>query len=59
MIMDAVFYTVQEVAEILSLSEQTIRKLIHEGKLHAIRLGRTYRVPYESLVQLRTSFIGS
>lgn len=57
--MDAVFYTVQEVAEILSLSEQTIRKLIHEGKLHAIRLGRTYRVPYESLVQLRTSFIGS
>ncbi len=53
--MDAVFYTVQEVAEILSLSEQTIRKLIHEGKLQAIRLGRTYRIPYESLVQLRTS----
>ena len=55
MIMDAIFYTVQEVAEILSLSEQTIRKLIHEGKLQAIRLGRTYRVPYESLVQLRTT----
>lgn len=53
--MDAVFYTVQEVAEILSLSEQTIRKLIHEGKLQAIRLGRIYRIPLESLVQLRTT----
>lgn len=53
--MDAVFYTVQEVAKILSLSEQTIRMLIREGKLQAIRLGRTYCVPYESLVQLRTS----
>lgn len=52
--MEAIFYTVQEVAEILSLSEQTIRKLIHEGKLHAIRLGRAYRVPHEALVRLRT-----
>ena len=35
--MDAVFFFFFEVAEILSLSEQTIRKLIHEGKLQAIR----------------------
>lgn len=52
--MEMVFYSVQEVAEILGLSEQTIRKLIHEGNLKAIRLGRTYRVPYESLIKLRT-----
>ena len=52
--MEMVFYSVQEVAEILGLSEQTIRKLVHEGNLKAIRLGRTYRVPYESLIKLRT-----
>lgn len=52
--MEMVFYSVQEVAEILGLSEQTIRKLIHEGNLKAIRFGRTYRVPYESLIKLRT-----
>lgn len=53
--MEVIFYSVQEVAEILALSEQTIRKLIHEGKLEALRLGRTYRIPYESLIKLRTT----
>ncbi len=53
--MEVIFYSVQEVAEILSLSEQTIRKLIHEGKLEALRLGRTYRISYESLIKLRTT----
>lgn len=53
--MEVVFYSVQEVAEILSLSEQTIRKLIHVGNLKAIRLGRTYRIPLESLTKLRTT----
>jgi len=53
--METIFYTIQEVAEILSLSEQTIRKLVHEGRLKAIRLGRTYRIPYESLIELRST----
>lgn len=53
--MESIFYTVQEVSEILSLSEQTIRKLILEGKLKAIRLGRTYRIPYEALTDLKIS----
>lgn len=53
--MEVIFYSVQEVAEILGLSEQTIRKLIHEGKLEALRLGRTYRISYESLTKLRTT----
>lgn len=53
--METIFYTIQEVAEILNLSEQTIRKLIHEGRLKAIRLGRTYRIPYESLTALRSN----
>lgn len=53
--METIFYTIQEVAEILSLSEQTIRKLVHEGRLNAIRLGRTYRIPNESLIALRSN----
>ncbi|WP_279138443.1 helix-turn-helix domain-containing protein [Faecalicoccus pleomorphus] len=53
--METIFYTIQEVAEILSLSEQTIRKLIHEGELKAVRLGRTYRIPYEALIELRSA----
>lgn len=53
--METIFYTIQEVAEILSLSEQTIRKLVHEGRLNAICLGRTYRIPYESLIELRST----
>lgn len=53
--MEVIFYSVQEVAEILGLSEQTIRKLIHEGNLKAMRLGRTYRISFESLMKLRTT----
>lgn len=52
--MEVIFYSVQEVTEILSLSEQTIRKLIHEGKLEALRLGRIYRISYESLIKLKS-----
>lgn len=53
--MEVIFYSVQEVAEILGLSEQTIRKLIHEGNLKAMRLGRMYRILFESLMKLRTT----
>ena len=47
------FYTIEEVAEILSLSTQTIRKLIKSKKLEAIRLGKSYRIPFESLQKLK------
>lgn len=53
--MESIFYTVQEVADILSLSEQTIRKLIREGRLKAVRLGRTYRIPSEALINLKVT----
>lgn len=53
--METIFYTIQEVAEILRLSEQTIRKSVHEGRLNAIRLCRTYHIPYESLIKLRST----
>lgn len=50
---DIDFYTVDEVSEILALSNQTIRKLIKEGRLHAVKLGRVYRIPRSAFVQLK------
>ncbi len=38
-------FTVEEVARIFKLSASSVRRLIHEGELPAIRLGRRYRVP--------------
>ncbi|WP_412027448.1 helix-turn-helix domain-containing protein [Deinococcus yunweiensis] len=39
------FYSVQEVAEILKLSETTVLRLIHDGELRAVKLGqRLYRI---------------
>lgn len=48
---DIRFYTVEETAEILSISIQSVRKLI---KIKTIRCtyGHVYRIPYESLKQL-------
>jgi excisionase family DNA binding protein len=42
-------YTLEEVAEILKVSVQTIRKLIAEKKLRAFRVGGQWRVRKEDL----------
>lgn len=47
------FYTIDEVAELLGLSSQTIRKLVKEGRIKAIRLGHAYRIPMESIENLK------
>lgn len=47
------FFSVDEVAEILGLSSQTIRKLVKEGRIKAIRLGHAYRIPMESIQYLK------
>lgn len=41
--------TVDEVAFILNVSTQTVRKLIKKHQLVAIRMGRNYRISWESL----------
>lgn len=46
------FYSIDEVADILGLSSQTIRKLVKEGHIKAIRLGHAYRIPMESIQYL-------
>lgn len=52
---DIEFYSIDEISEILGLSNQTIRKLIKNEKLFAIKLGRVYRIPRSSLIELKTN----
>jgi excisionase family DNA binding protein len=47
-----VTYTVAEVAKILHRTPQTIRRLIKEGKLPAVRVGGGYLITDETLQKL-------
>ncbi len=37
--------TTFEVATILRISKQTVYRLVHDGDLQAIRIGRSFRIP--------------
>lgn len=41
--------TVQEVAERLKVSENTVRRWIREGELKALKAGKSYRITEEQL----------
>jgi excisionase family DNA binding protein len=41
---------VRKVSEVLSVSTKTVYKHINEGSLHAVRVGREFRVPKVYLV---------
>jgi excisionase family DNA binding protein len=43
------FYNVKEVAEIMSTSKMTIYRLINEGELPAVRVGRSIRVSEQAV----------
>ena len=43
-------YTIREVAKILHVTEQTVRKTIHEGALSAFHVGTNLRVTQEGLL---------
>jgi excisionase family DNA binding protein len=42
--MDDEFYTIEEVARLLKVSEGAIRKWIAQGKLKGVKLGRIWRI---------------
>ena len=44
-----VLYSVREVADRLGVHPETIRRLIHDGRLDAVRVGRVLRVDGSSL----------
>ncbi|MGW3061570.1 helix-turn-helix domain-containing protein [Streptomyces goshikiensis] len=39
------FLTVAEVAAVMGVSQMTVYRLVHDGHLPAIRVGRSFRVP--------------
>lgn len=43
------YFTVQDVAEILSLNPQTVRRYIREGKLKSKKIGAGHRITKEDL----------
>ena len=44
--------TVDEVAEILYLGKNTVYSLLRSGELQAIRFGRVWRIPKESIKKM-------
>ena len=43
-------YTIREVAKILHVTEQTVRKTVHEGALSAFHVGTNLRITREALL---------
>ena len=44
--------TVAECAELLSISERTIRRRIAEGEIGIVRIGRSVRIPIDTLSEI-------
>lgn len=42
-------YTIEEVVEILKVTRRTVYNYLKEGKLNAVKLGRSWRVTEEEL----------
>lgn len=52
------FLTVAEVAAVMRVSKMTVYRLVHNGELPAVRVGRSFRVPEQAVHDyLRDSFI--
>lgn len=45
-------YTVKEAAEKLSMVEGTIRNWIYDGKLKAVKVGGSIRIPEEAIKEI-------
>ena len=55
---DAKFLTVAEVAAMMRVSKMTVYRLVHNGELPAVRVGRSFRVPKDALDHyLATAYI--
>ena len=53
----AQFLTVAEVASLMRVSKMTVYRLVHNGELPAVRVGRSFRVPERAVHDyLRTAF---
>ncbi len=52
------FLTVAEVAATMRVSKMTVYRLVHGGTLPAVRVGRSFRVPADSVADyLRDAYV--
>ena len=52
------FLTVAEVAAMMRVSKMTVYRLVHNGDMPAVRVGRSFRVPEQAVHDyLRDSFV--
>jgi len=52
------FLTVAEVAAVMRVSKMTVYRLVHNGDLPAVRVGRSFRVPEQAVHDyLRDSYV--
>jgi len=59
-ISDAKFLTVAEVAGMMRVSKMTVYRLLHNGELPAVRVGRSFRVLESDVNEyLRKSFFNA
>lgn len=42
---------VKQVAEILSISHNTAYALVRSGQIYSVRVGRSYRIPLDSVIK--------
>ena len=56
--MTAQYLTIKEVAELLRVSDQTVRNYIKNGSLLAIKFGSSHRAPVRIHVDALNNFIG-
>ena len=45
------FYTTEEVADLLKISAKTVREMIKSKRLQAVRVGQEYRITDEQIRQ--------
>jgi len=43
------FLTVAEVASVMRVSKMTVYRLVHNGELPAVRVGKSFRVPEKAV----------
>ena len=44
-----IFYTTEEVAELLKISTKTVREMIKSKRLEAVRVGKEYRITEDQI----------
>lgn len=49
--MEQTYYTVDQISEMLSMHPKTIQRYIREGKLHAAKLGKAWRITGHDLTR--------